>query len=312
MTSPDRHISGAVDLGQIKARAEARRQQEQQAKRDGGSGGATAGGVQPFFTVNAANFEQDVVRRSVQVPVVVLVGTSRSPDSEQLKADLQALAGEGGLSFVVGYVDADTTPEVAQAFGVTGLPTVIALAAGQPLTKFEGGQPRESVRQWVDALVQQVGPQLQGLEEQAPAQEQPEEDPRLDAATSALNVGDFDAAINIYEDILAEDPKNTEIIQARDTARLLKRLNPAERSDDPVAAADADPRDVDKQFDAADAEIVAGAPEKAFDRLITLLITQAGDDRGRVKDRLLELFALFDAADPRVIEARTKMASALF
>ncbi len=310
MTRPSRHISGAVDLGEIKARAEARQQQEQRASQNGGQPVA----VEPFFTVDTGNFEQDVIRRSLQVPVVVLVGTPRSPDSEQLKTDLEALAAEGGLSFLAAYVNADVTPEIAQAFGVTGLPTVIALAAGQPLTKFEGGQPRESVRQWVDALVQQVGPQLQGLDagDGGQAAEAEPEDPRLDAATSALNVGDFDAAIAIYEEILSEDPGNTGITQARDTARLLKRLDPVGRTDDPVAAAEADPTDVDKQFDAADAEIVAGAPEKAFDRLIALLTMQVGDDKTRVKDRLLELFALFDAADPRVVTARTKMASALF
>ncbi|AGF72245.1 tetratricopeptide repeat protein [Corynebacterium halotolerans] len=310
MTTPNRFVSGALDLGEVKARAEAR----QQAARTQQNGQQpAAGGVQPFLTVTPANFEEEVVRRSLQVPVVVLVGTPRSPDSEQLKADLQALASGGGLSFIAAYVDADATPEVAQAFGVTGLPTVIALAAGHPLTNFEGGQPRDAVKQWIDALVQQVGPQLQGLDAQPTAapQEEPE-DPRLDAATSALNTGDFDAAIAIYEDILTGDPKNAEIAQARDTARLLKRLNPAERTDDPVATADADPADVDKQFDAADAEIVAGAPEKAFDRLIALMTTQAGEDRTRVRDRLVELFALFDAADPRVVTARTKMASALF
>lgn len=309
MTSPNnRYVSGAIDLGEIKARAEAREQAEQN-RRQGGP----AGGVETFFTVTPENFENEVVRRSLQVPVVVLVGTPRSPDSEQLKADLAALAAEGGASFLVGYVDADTTPEVAQAFGVSGLPTVIALAAGRPVTNFEGGQPRESVRQWVDALVQQVGAQLPGLDtgEQQQPQEEPE-DPRLDAATTALNAGDFDAAISMYEDILAGEPGNREITQARDTARLLKRLNPAERTEDPVAAADAAPEDVDRQFDAADAEVVAGAPEKAFDRLISLMMTQAGEGKATVRDRLLELFALFDAADPRVVEARTKMASALF
>ena len=308
MTSPNnRYVSGAIDLGEIKARAEAREQAEQNRRQAG-----PAGGVETFFTVTPENFENEVVRRSLQVPVVVLVGTPRSPDSEQLKADLAVLAAEGGASFLVGYVDADTTPEVAQAFGISGLPTVIALAAGRPVTNFEGGQPRESVRQWVDALVQQVGPQLQGLDtgEQAP-QEEPG-DPRLDAATAALNAGDFDAAIATYEDILAGDPDNREITQARDTARLLKRLNPAERTEDPVAAAEAAPEDVDRQFDAADAEVVAGAPEKAFDRLIALMMTRVGEEKSRVKDRLLELFALFDAADPRVVEARTKMASALF
>ena len=147
-----------------------------------------------------ANFEQDVVRRSTEVPVVVLIGTARSTQSEQLKTDLADLAAQGNLSFLVAYVDADATPQVAQAFGVKNLPTVVALGAGQPLTNFEGAQPKEALQQWVDTLVQNVGPQLKGLQGNE-ASEQPqeeEEDPRLQEAESFLNAGDFDGDLNVY------------------------------------------------------------------------------------------------------------------
>jgi len=298
-----RYVSGAIDLGEVKARAEAREQAAAAAARPAGSGPA------PFITVTPDNFEVEVVRRSTQVPVVVLVGTPRSPESEQLKTDFQSLATAAGGTFIVGYVDADATPAVAQAFGVQALPTVIALGGGRPLTQFEGGQPIDALRSWVDSLVEQVGPQLSGLEE-APAEEEPE-DPRLEAALSALNVGDFDAAIAVYDEILAETPGDTNITQARDTAKLLKRLDPVNQTEDPIAAAEAAPEDVEKAFRAADAEVVAGAPERAFDRLIGLMTAVPGE-KARVRDRLIELFALFDAADPRVTTARTKMASALF
>ena len=303
MNNQHRYVSGAIDLGEVKARAEAREQAAAAAARPAGSGPA------PFITVTPDNFEVEVVRRSTQVPVVVLVGTPRSPESEQLKTDFQSLATAAGGTFIVGYVDADATPTVAQAFGVQALPTVIALGGGRPLTQFEGGQPIDALRSWVDSLVEQVGPQLSGLEE-TPAEEEPE-DPRLEAALSALNVGDFDAAIAVYDEILAETPGDTNITQARDTAKLLKRLDPVNQTEDPIAAAEAAPEDVEKAFRAADAEVVAGAPERAFDRLIGLMTAVPGE-KARVRDRLIELFALFDAADPRVTTARTKMASALF
>ena len=38
----------------------------------------------------------------------------------------------------------------------------------------------------------------------------------------------------------------------------------------------------------------------------------AGDDRARVRTRLLELFELFDPADPDLIKARRDLASALY
>ena len=61
-----------------------------------------------------------------------------------------------------------------------------------------------------------------------------------------------------------------------------------------------------------DAEIVAGNPQAAFDRLIALIAGNVGGEKTKVRDRLLELFALFDAADPRVLTARTKLASSLY
>ena len=307
MTSANNaYVGRALDLSQVKARAEARQKAQDSPQ-------TSAGGVQPFFTVTEANFDQDVVRRSTEVPVVVLIGTARSTQSEQLKTDLADLAAQGNLSFLVAYVDADATPQVAQAFGVKNLPTVVALGAGQPLTNFEGAQPKEALQQWVDTLVQNVGPQLKGLQgNEASEQPQEEEDPRLQEAESFLNAGDFDGALNVYNSILESEPDNVQIKQARDTTVLLQRLDPANQSEDPIAAAEGDKGDVDKQMRAADAEVVAGAPEKAFDRLIETMKTTAGDEKAHVRERLLELFGLFEGNDPRVMEARTKLASALY
>ena len=308
MTSANNaYVGGALDLSQVKARAEARQKAQESPQ-------TTAGGIQPFFTVTEANFDQDVVRRSTEVPVIVLIGTARSTQSEQLKTDLQGLAAQGNRSFLVAYVDADATPQVAQAFGVKNLPTVVALGAGQPLTNFEGAQPLDALKQWVDALVQNVGPQLKGLQSDAgePQTQEEEEDPRLQEAEGFLNAGDFDGALKVYNSILEAEPENVQIKQARDTTVLLKRLDPANQTEDPIAAAEGDKGDVDKQMRAADAEVVAGAPEKAFDRLIETMKAPAGDEKARVRERLLELFELFEGNDPRVMEARTKLASALY
>lgn len=282
--------SGAVDLGALAQRREA---QAQAAQSD----------FQPFVTVDEKTVEAFALGRSQQVPVVLLIGSDRAPDSVALKNALERLAA-GQRQFAVAYVDADATPQVAQLFGVKILPTVVALAAGRPVTSFEGGQPEDALEQWVAALVTQIGPQLQGLDDE-PAQ--PQEDPRLSDATAALNAGDFDAATAIYDAILADDPANAEIKQAKATVKVIQRLDPNNRETDPISQAQEEPEDVDKQLLAADAEIVAGAPERAFDRLLALV-----RDEPRAKERLFELFEMFEPSDPRVIAARTKLANALF
>ncbi len=305
MAIPQRLTGGAIDLGQLKKPA----QQPVGASNAGSGAGAGATGEQvaPYFEVIEANFEESLVRRSAQVPVVVLIGTPRSEQSEQLRRDFQELAQAGGLKFLVGYLDADAQPQLAAAFGVRNLPTVVALAQGQPITNFEGAQPRAALEQWVTALVEQVGAQLPGLPAQEGADEE-ELDPRVREAEDALNQGDFAGAIAVYDKILAEDPKAVGIKQARDTTALLQRISGVE---DPLGRAENDDSP-QAQMDAADAEIVAGAPERAFDRLIAAIAAAAGDDKAALRTRLLELFGLFEPGDARVLAARTKLASALY
>lgn len=284
---------GAVDLNKLVEQKEAQQQLKE-------------GGFEPFITVTEKDIEARAFQRSVQVPVVLMIGTSRSEDSESLKATLQQLAA-GQRKFLVAYVDADATPQVARMFGLRALPTVVALAAGQPVTNFEGNQPADQLKQWVDALVKNVGPQLQGLDDE-PETDAPEpEDPRLAQATAALNRSDFEGATALYNAILADEPDNQPVKQAKATVAVLQRLDPQRRTTDPIAEAEQDPQDVDKQLVAADAEVVAGAPEKAFERLLRYVKAEP-----KAKERLLELFTLFEPGDPRVINARTALASALF
>lgn len=274
---------GAIDLGALA--------QQRESQREAGAG------FQPFVTVDETTIEAQAFQRSLEVPVVLLIGTARSADSESLKAAFERLAA-GQRAFMVAYVDADATPQVAQMLGVRVLPTVVALAAGRPVTDFEGNQPDDQLEQWVGALVSQLGPQLQGLrDDDASPDPQPAEDPCLDRATAALNAGDFDAATAVYDEILAEDPANAEIKQAKATVAVLKRVE-----------AQAEPADeVERQLQLADRQFVAGDPEAAFDGLLALVKSEP-----RAKERLLELLALLEPADPRVIGARTRLASSLF
>jgi putative thioredoxin len=72
------------------------------------------------------------------------------------------------------------------------------------------------------------------------------------------------------------------------------------------------PNDITLQLKAADVEIVNGGVEAAFTRLVHAVRATSGDERAKVKDHLLNLFALVDPSDPRLVAARKELASALF
>jgi putative thioredoxin len=79
-----------------------------------------------------------------------------------------------------------------------------------------------------------------------------------------------------------------------------------------VAAADAAPSDIEAAFAAADVQILNQDVQGAFDRLVALVRRTSGDERTSVRTRLIELFELFDPADPDVITGRRNLANALY
>jgi putative thioredoxin len=286
-------MAGAIDLSALKKPA-------------AGSGGAAAGptgGVE----VTEANLEAEVLVRSSQVPVVVLLWSPRSDASVQLGDALAALAAEDGGKWSLATVNVDTTPRVAQMFGVQAIPTVVALGGGQPLSSFQGMQPPEQLRGWIDSLLNATAGKLSGGGD---AEDPEQVDPELAQARAHLDAGDFDAARSAFQAILDAKPNDPEAKGAVRQISFLQRASA--HGPDALAAADAAPADIDAVLAAADVEILQQNIAAAFDRLIDLFKRTADDDRTRVRTRLIELFDLFDPADPEVIAGRRKLANALY
>jgi putative thioredoxin len=288
-------MTGAVDLSALK---------QPPPSRD--SAAAAPGGVE----ITEANLEAEVLVRSSQVPVVVLLWSPRSEASAQLGDVLAQLADADGGKWTLATVNVDAVPRVAQMFGVQAIPTVVALAAGQPLSSFQGVQPPEQLRKWVDSLLNATAGKLGAAGEAGDAEEPEQVDPELAQARAHLDAGDFDAALTAYRALLDANPNDAEAKGAVRQIGFLQRAT-AQRPD-AVAVADAAPDDIDAAFAAADVDILQQNVAGAFDRLIALIKRTADDERTKVRTRLIELFDLFDPADPEVIAGRRNLANALY
>ena len=305
-------MAGAVDLSSLKARATAPAPGATAPPSAGAA--ASAGAPSPYVVdVTEATFQSVVVETSMKVLVVVDLWATWCQPCTQLSPVLERLAHEYGGRVLLAKVDVDTNPRIGEVFGVQSLPTVVAVAGGQPVQAFSGAQPEAQVREWIDSILSQVGDQLPGLgapegddEEQAP----PPEDPRVLAAEEALEAGDYDGAEAAYQAILAVEPANADVAAALAQVRFLARLEQVPA--DAVSRADADPSDLDAQLAAADAELAAQKVEAAFSRLVEAVRRTVGDDRDKARTRLLGLFELFDPAEPAVSAARRTLASALY
>ncbi|MGD1170644.1 tetratricopeptide repeat protein [Mycobacterium seoulense] len=294
-------LAGAVDLSGLKQRA--------QQQPTGGTGGTTsaAEGGPGVSAITEANFESEVLLRSEEVPVVVVLWSPRSDACVQLVDILSGLADEDNGKWSLATVNVDVAPRVAQIFGVDAVPTVVALAAGQPLSSFQGMQPPDQLRGWLDQLLSATAGKLRGPSNSAGSEEV---DPELAAAREQLEAGDFEAARASYQAILDADPGSAEAKGAIRQIDFLMRATA--HPPDAHRAADAAPGDIDAAFAAADVEILNQDVSAAFERLTALVRNTSGDERTRVRTRLIELFELFDPADPEVVAGRRNLANALY
>ena len=306
-------LSGAVDLSALKARAEAARKQPAPpagAPAPSGDGPPPSAGA--VIDVTEATFQTEVVERSLRQLVIVDLWAEWCGPCKQLSPVLERMAAESGGAWVVAKVDVDANPRIAQLFGAQSIPTIVAIAGGQPVDAFSGALPEPEIRKWINALLDALRDKLPGIRDAEAAGgpvEEPE-DPRFTEAEEAFERGDFAAAQAAYERILDVEPANE---LAKNALAQVKFTARAEKADpDARAKADADPSDLAAQLDAADLEIAENQVDAGFKRLIDVVRRTAGEDRNKVREHLVALFDLFDPADERVMKARRDLASALF
>jgi putative thioredoxin len=318
-------MSGVVDLAAVKAAGEARQKAEEAraraARQQGGGAGATAAAPPSLvIDVEEADFEQEVLQRSAEVPVVIDFWAEWCGPCKQLSPVLERLAQEYAGRFLLAKIDVDRNQMLFQQFGVQGIPAVFAVVAGQALPLFQGAAPEQQIREVLDQLVQ-VAEQRFGITgvpvepgeggEQDPDAPRVPENPALAAAHSALDAGDLGGAIQAYRNVLADNPADTEAKLGLAQAELLQRVQGLDAARVRQEAADA-PGDVRAQLDAADLDLVGGHVEDAFGRLVETVRRTAGDDREAARLRLLELFEVIGQEDPRVVAARGALARVLF
>ncbi|UXY30011.1 tetratricopeptide repeat protein [Streptomyces sp. HUAS TT20] len=316
-------MSGVVDLAAVKAAQEAKAKAEQARAESARQGGA--GAVSPadlVIDVEEATFELDVLQRSAEVPVVIDFWAEWCQPCKQLSPVLERLAVEYNGRFLLAKIDVDANQMLMQQFGVQGIPAVFAVVAGQALPLFQGAAGEQQIRETLDQLVQvaeqrfgltglTVDPDAEPGARVAPAAPAGPHDAVLEAAVQALDAGDLGGAIQAYKNVLSEDPGNSEAKLGLAQAELLERVQGSEPQQVRKDAAEK-PADAQAQIAAADLDLVGGHVEDAFGRLIETVARTAGDERDAVRRRLLELFELVGAEDPRVIGARRALARALF
>ncbi|MBG6083625.1 tetratricopeptide repeat protein [Zhihengliuella flava] len=290
---------GAIDLSALAATAP-------------GTGSA-AQGASWARRVTQAEF-QDAVEQSMTAPVVVSLGAAQAAPSVELDQLLARIVDSYNGKLALALVDAQQEAAIAQAFRIQQVPAVVAMLKGQPVPLFQGTATEEQIRSLLDELLQLAV--QHGVTGVLPAAGgEAEQEPELPAlhqqALEAINAGDYEAAAAAYRQALQEKPNDHEAEAGLANVELLGRVQDKDLASIRTAGAE-HPDDLQAQLDVADVDVAGGHVDDAFNRLVAFIGRNGGDERETARARLVDLFTIVGAQDPRVVSARQKLARVLF
>ena len=278
--------------------------------------------------VTDRTFDQEVLQRSRQTPVLVDFWATWCAPCRTLTPVLEKLAAEYNGAFVLAKINADESQQLAMQCGVRNLPTVLLIDQGQIADGFVGAQPEATIR----ALLKRRGMEPAAASEPAPAvvAAVPAADrPRAIAALRTaiaedagdlkhhadlvrllVEDGQFDAAATALDEVPADKRDDKELAPLKVAVRFGQALAGAQDA----AALDrrlaADPGDSEARYLSAVRLAVAGRHEEALARLLELVRKDRkyGDDAGR--KAMVDIFVLMGGGQV-VKQYRTLLASAL-
>ena len=257
--------------------------------------------------VTQENLVAEFVSKSKEKVIILLCWSPRSGQSKEILEILGKLEQADKDAWLLGTVDVDAQPQVAQALQIKSVPVAIAIIAEQLMPLFESVPPADQVRLVINKLLELASQKGVGSAPEGPT-EIPMEAEEV-AAFEAMEKGDYKAAQRSYEAWLKRKPNEQVAVIGLAQVNLMLRI---EGIDPVLTLKNAKDDDLISQLMCADIEIASGNYEAAFDRLLRAVKAFSDDERNKVKAHLISLFNLVDPTDPRLIKARSQLASALF
>lgn len=277
--------------------------------------------------VTRETFQQDIVQKSMEVPVVIDFWAPWCNPCQQLAPILEGLADEMGGKFILAKVNTDEQPEIAQAFRIESLPTVFAMIQGQPVDQFAGALTAEQVREWVSRLLpsptQQLAQEAMALIESDPKGAEskfrealmlsPDEDSlKIMLARVVLTQGRLDECATIIEELEKRGFLEPEAERVKSELDVRRTAAESGGVDAARKAAEADPTNLTLQIHLAEAYAASQQHRKALELCLGIVQNDFGEARAEAKTTMVKIFDMLGPASELTGEFRRKLATALY
>ena len=288
----------------------------------------SSGNASPFIhETTAESFEQDVMVRSQELPIVLDFWAPWCDPCRQLTPLLEKLVVEDAGRWLLVKINIDDCQELAQAFGVESIPLLVAFLDGQPVDSAPGVQTEEQLREWLARFVPSHASVLvadgDALEATEPAQaaakyrealvlEPDNSEVKIRLARVAMTLDDTAGALALVGELEERGFLEPEAQALKDQLDVTSSASLSGGVDEARKAAQESPADEDLQLKLAQALAAERQFEEAFEVCLGI-VGRDRDGRGQdARDALVTFFGMPTANPELVSTARRRLATLLY